>query len=395
MGSVPFSRHLAQGRADLAHQRQVDGQRLVEALEYRDALLALDHPADLVRRERPEHHHVDDADLDAARLAQVVGDRLGRRDHAALAEDQVLGVLDRRGDHPVVAPAGQRVELLERARRQLGDVVEEERPLGGDALHVGVLVLYQARHHRVVDVPQLRDAAARVAVDDPLGRRGGLDDVLRLAQGLGDHLALGHQHRLDQVRGQEAVLSDRAGGQRQLGDAVGDDVQVGRRLGVLGEELEEAGVVDAVVVVVPGVHVERRLGHRPRADVEHVGQPLADRRVERLVHVGDALARREVRGAQAGHRHAGGDRGGGVLALGLDEDQRAAGDVDVALGRVLRPVLAHLGRGRDRVGAGGVGRLALAHDDGGVAVHGGAHAGVLERPGAFLIFSSVFRPAVS
>ena len=110
--------------------------------------------------------------------------------------------------------------------------------------------------------------------------------------------------RLDQVRGQEAVLGDDARGQRQLGDAVGDDVQVGRGLGVLGEDLEEAGVVDAVVVVVPGVDVERRLGHGPRADVEHVGQPLADRRVERLVHVGDALPGGEVGRAQAGHRQA-------------------------------------------------------------------------------------------
>ncbi len=168
------------------------------------------------------------------------------------------------------------------------------------------------------------------------------------------------------------------GVQRQLGDAVGDDVEIGRRLHVLGEQLEEAGVVDAVVVVVPGVHVEGRLGHRPRADVEHVGQALADRRVERLVHVGDALPGGEVRGAQAGHRKARGDRGGGVLALGLDEDQRPAGDVDVSGGCGFRPVFAHLGRGRDRVGAGGVARLALALDDRGVAVHRSARPGVFE-----------------
>jgi hypothetical protein len=58
------------------------------------------------------------------------------------------------------------------------------------------------------------------------------------------------------VRGEEAVLGERARVEGELGDAVGDDVQVRHRLGVLREELEEAGVVDAVVVIVPCVHVE-------------------------------------------------------------------------------------------------------------------------------------------
>ena len=49
----------------------------------------------------------------------------------------------------------------------------------------------------------------------------------------------------------------------------------------LAEDLEEAGVVDAVVVVVAGVHVERRLGHGAAADVQHVGQALADRGIQR------------------------------------------------------------------------------------------------------------------
>jgi hypothetical protein len=59
-----------------------------------------------------------------------------------------------------VATAGERRELLEGLVGQRLDVVEEERPLRGHALHVGVLVLHQAGHDRVVDVPQLRDAAA-------------------------------------------------------------------------------------------------------------------------------------------------------------------------------------------------------------------------------------------
>ena len=199
---------------------------------------------------------VDDADLDAARLAQVVGDRLGVGDDAALAEDQVVGVLGAVAHDARVAPAGERAELLERPVGEPLHVVEEEGPLRGDALHVGVLVLHQARHHRVVDVPEQRDAPPGVAEDDALRRRRGLDDVVGTPEVLGDQLALGNLQRLDQVGGQEAVLRDDAGVQRQLGDAVGDDVEVGRRLHVLGEQLEEAGVVDAVVVVVSGVHVE-------------------------------------------------------------------------------------------------------------------------------------------
>jgi hypothetical protein len=45
---------------------------------------------------------------------------------------------------------------------------------------------------------------------------------------------------------------------------------------------------------------------------------------------------------------------------------------------LLGPVLAHLRRRRDRVGAGGVGGLALDVDHGGIAVDRIAHAGVLD-----------------
>ena len=188
-------------------------------------------------------------------------------------------------------------------------------------------------------------------------------------QVLGDQLPLRHQQGLDQVGGEETVLGHDARGQRQLGDAVGDDVEVRRLLGVGGEQLEEAGVVDAVVVVVAGVHVQGRLGHGAGADVEHVGQALAHRGVERLVHVGDALAGGKVGRPQPGHGQARGHRGRGVLALRFNEDQRPPGDVDVALGRGLGPVLAHLGGGGDGIGPGGVAGLALAHDDRGIAVH--------------------------
>ena len=142
-----------------------------------------------------------------------------------------------------------------------------------------------------------------------------------------------------------------------------------------------------MVVVVAGVHVEGRLGHGARADVENVGQPLAGRRVERLVHVRDALSGGEVGGTHARHRHASGDGRRSMLAFGLDEDERPIRDVDVPGGGSLGPVLAHLRRRCDRVGACGITRFALAHDDRGVAIERCPRARVFDA--LLPVFSSV------
>jgi len=50
------------------------------------------------------------------------------------------------------------------------------------------------------------------------------------------------------------------------------------------------------------------------------------------MHERHALGGGEVHRAQAGHGHAGGDTGGGVLGFRFSEDQRPAGDVDMAGG---------------------------------------------------------------
>ena len=100
-------------------------------------------------------------------------------------------------------------------------LIEEERSLCGDALHVGVLVLDETRHHRIVDVPQQRNPPSLVAVDDPLGRGGCCDHVVGPAQVLGDQLALGQLQRFDEVGGEEAVLGDDAGSESEFGDSVG------------------------------------------------------------------------------------------------------------------------------------------------------------------------------
>ena len=393
--AVPILQALAQRRAHLAHDRQVFGQRLVGALEHRDTLASAQYPANEVTRERPEHRQVDDPYLDPARVAQVVDDRLGLHDHAALPDDQVFRIVDPVGPDPVVTASGERVVLVHHLVGDATDVFEEVRALGGNRLHVRVLVLYRAREHRVVDIPDLRYAPAFLAIYEPLRGCRAVDDVVGASEELLDQRALRHLQGLDQMRGQEAVLADCRRGQRQLGDLARDQVEIGRTLCVVGEYLEEAGVVDTVVVIMTTVHVERGLGDRTAADVEQVRQTLSDRRVQRLVHERHTLRRREVRGAQTGHRHAGGNRGRRMLGLGLDEHQRPAGDVDVPLGRLLRPVFPHLRGWRDRIGTRGIRRLAFAHDDGAVAVHRHAYTRVLELLVVLLLAEHVVDPHVS
>ena len=87
VGAAPVLQALAQGGADLAHDGQVGSQWLIGTFQHGHALSALEHLAQQVAGERPEHQHVHDTYLDAALLAHPVGDRLGGREEAALADD--------------------------------------------------------------------------------------------------------------------------------------------------------------------------------------------------------------------------------------------------------------------------------------------------------------------
>jgi hypothetical protein len=160
-----------------------------------------------------------------------------------------------------------------------------------------------------------------------------------------------------------------------------DDGEVRDFLHILAEQLEEAGVVDGVVVIVAGVHVERVLRHCTRRDVQHVRETLADRGVERLVHVRDALAAREVRGAQPRHAHARRHRGGRMLTLGLEEEQTSAERVLLPCRHRECPALAHLCGRCDRIRTGRVTRFRLDRDDDGTAVGGIEQAWVFRRGG--------------
>ena len=381
---------LAESGADLPGQRRIHRQRLVEPLEHGDAALALQRARQQIGGKRPEHHQVEHPHLEMAVLAQMIGDRFRGGDQAALAQQHVVGVFEAVAEHARVAAAGEGCELGESLVRQRRDVVEEERPLRGHALHVAVLILHHPGHDRVVDVPQFRHPPPGVAEQHLLRRRRTGDHIFRPAEILGDQLALRRQQRFHQMGGEKPVLGDDAGIQRKLRGAVSDEVQVRGMLGVLGEQLKEAGVIDAMIVVVSGVDVQGCLGHGPATHVEHVGQPFAHRRVQGLVHVGDALPGGEVGRPQPGHGQAGGDRGGGVLAFRLDEDQRPAGDVQLACRGSRGPFLAHLGGWRDRVRAGGIAGGAFAGDHRAVAVQRGSDAGILHQP-----FRSVHRVILS
>ncbi len=362
--------------AGLAQQRCVDGQRLIGPLQEGHGLLALEHVRQLIGRERAEHRHLHDADLEPPRLAEVVGHGLGVRNDRALTGDHVLRVVHPVAHDALVLAPREGGVLVERPIRDGLDVVEVERALRGHALRVAVLVLHRTEHGGEVEIVEFGHAPALLTEHETLRGRRRVDDVGRVAEVLVDERRLRHVHRLDRVAGQEAVLRANARVQRQLGDPSRDQVEVRRLLHVLREELEEARVVDAVVVVVPGVDVQGVLRHGAARHVEHVGETLADRGIERLVHVRDALAAGEVGRAQPREAHARGDGRRRVLALGFEEQQLPAAHVGLAGGERHGEPLAHLGGRGDRVRARGIAAGRLHGDDRAAAVGSSALARV-------------------
>ena len=108
------------------------------------------------------------------------------------ADDAEYLIVGPVGHHPGIAPPREGIVLLEGTVGERLDVIEEERTLRRHALHVGILVLDQARHDGIVDVPKERDAPAGVAVDHLLRRSRRIDDVVGPAEILCNQLALGH-----------------------------------------------------------------------------------------------------------------------------------------------------------------------------------------------------------
>ena len=167
--------------ADLAQQRRIDRQRLIDSLHHHRGAFAAQQSAELVGREGAKHGHVDHADLKPAGAAQIVGHRLGVGDHRPLADDHDVSIVGEVAGSPGVGAAGERRVLGHRSVGELGHMVEEEGTLGSDALSVAVLILHRAEHRRVVDVEQLGNTPSLIPKDQGLGRGRRLDEVRRIA----------------------------------------------------------------------------------------------------------------------------------------------------------------------------------------------------------------------
>ena len=99
-------------------------------------------------------------------FAQPIDGRLGRFHVAAHADQNVLGILAAVRHDEVVPPARLAIELLKRlGERRLHLVVVP--PLGDLALHVRVLILHDARHHRVGRVHQVHELVFRACRRTP------------------------------------------------------------------------------------------------------------------------------------------------------------------------------------------------------------------------------------
>ncbi len=376
-GSTVFEA-FGEGGPHFSGDGRVNGQRLVQALQNGDAFSTFQHLGDEVGGERPEHDQIHHAYFNAAGFTQVVHHGFGAGYDAALPQNQIIGVLCAIAHHAGIAAPGELVVFFKSLIGQLLDVIEEVGPLRCHALHVGILVLHDTGHHGIVHVPHFGNAAAGGAVNEALRGSRRFDDVVGAAQKLADEFAFGYEQRLDEVRGQEAVLRDGARRERQLGNAVGDDVEVGHMLGFVGKQLEEARIVYGMVVVMAGVYVQGGFGHGPGADVEHIRQAFAHRGVQRFVHVRDALAGGEIGRPQPRHRQARRDGSRSVFAFGFDKNQRPVGDVEVPFGRLFRPILAHLRGGGDGIRARCIGGFPFAHNGRRVAVQCHPRAGIFK-----------------
>ncbi len=75
----------------------------------------------------------------------------------------------------------------------------------------------------------------------------------------------------------KTVLRNDGWRQREFRCLARHEIEVGGLLRILGHDLDEAGVIHAVIVIVATMHVERRLGNGAATHVEHVRQALAGR----------------------------------------------------------------------------------------------------------------------
>ncbi len=340
---------LGQGGARVTGERVVAGHRLVGPLDDDDVALADQRPDHRRFGKRPQDVDVHDAEFDATGGAQVIDRRLDVFRGGAQADEDRVGVLDVvRADLAVVA-TGELREFLTGLVEEPEDRLDEVVPARGDAVHVVLLILDRADQRRVFQVDGLGHPATLGPEEHPLGLGRAVDDVVGRAEELAHKIRLVLVERALEMGGQEPVLHVDARRERKFGDLAQDQRLVGGLLRILGEEDDPAGIERGVDVVVAAMDVERVLGERAGADLEHHRGEFAGSMVILLDSVDDALAGGEIDRAFAGHRIGDGAALGRVFPLAFDRNLGAAEDVEHALGVSLLIQFALFCRRRDRI----------------------------------------------
>ena len=289
---------VGKGGLDFAGQRVRLGHRVVHPLHHAKRPHIFQGGYNFRAGEGAEAGDVYRAHFEAQVFPNPIYGRFGRVNHRAHSHNGVFGVCHAVTLNHVVLAAGQLVIIAHCLFEGRHDFVIVNA-LGNFALHVAVLILHDAGHHRIVRVKQVQQ------------RFFGRFDVQF------------HQFWLRQadvfhcVGGQKAVLHVEERGDGFFGRAPGDQGQVGCALGAAGKEHSPAHVFHSHHVVVPGVDVEALAGKGAGADVEHHRQPLAADGVQHFFHQNQPLPGGEVGDAPAGQSKPFADGGGTMFTFRL------------------------------------------------------------------------------
>ncbi|MEZ6072788.1 MAG: hypothetical protein R3C10_21625 [Pirellulales bacterium] len=287
-------------------------ERIVHPLDHGERLAVFQGVDDALRGERAETADVQATGGDPFLLAEIVDRRLRRFHVGPHADDDIVGILATVRLDEIVLASRLAIKLFEGVGQGRFDLVVIPT-LGNLALHVRVLVLHDAGHHRIGRVDKVEQLLARCA------------DVLL------HEFAFGQVDFLDRVGREEAVLHVHKGRIRGLGRAAADQAEVTRLLGIATEKHAPTAVGDAHHVVVSGMHVERMTGQGTSTDVEHGRQAFSGDRVQHLFHQHEALAGREVGHATAGRGETFTEAGSGVFTFGFGERELLAPDIGDAV----------------------------------------------------------------
>ena len=250
--------------------------------------------------------------LDSLFLPQPIDRGLGRFHVATHADQNVLGIVTSVRHHEVVSSPRGSEEFLECfLQRRLHLVVIPA--LGQLAFHVRILILHDARHHRVGRVHQVHEL------------------LFGLADEHSHQLRFNQTHAFHRVRGEKAILHIEERSGRRFGRPASDQTQVARFLRVPGEQHAPTAIGDAHHIIVASVHVEPLARERPGTNVEHCRQPLAGDRVQHFFHEYEALTGSEIGHPAARRREPFTKRCRRMFALRLDEHELVAPQIGHAV----------------------------------------------------------------